>query len=800
MNTKSDFCTLIERLNANLIVIIENDFEPLMDLEDIFSKMIYLNPQDLTKLLYEIRLDTESFLTLLSNFKDTYFEVAAKDEVIKKLVGAGRIIAAFEAQKEENAEYDKLFTIGQEIIILLENAANEIVQFYDIFLKYGISRYHESYKQIFIELNKFTPRKSLRLYRSASPTEWDEINNEVLENTSSDEFCLFIVDKKLGDDNDEGMRFIDDNIMQEMKNSRVNIISIIYTSYPVERELNELNDYYTIEVNKKDTSSLKEITIGLGTCTYVHIFDRLKKLHSTAIDEAFHLALNRAGNMKYLASMADDEGITPFEAVNRWFDIARKDYVSKGLLKKTSKLTQYHYILGLTQVLSEEFLKSRTEKWDFETESQIQRLNTSEIYDYTINQLHLPPALGDIFEKNGEYFILMGQDCDLSVRKDKIARNAKMAELLKCSFEHELLSEKIILRKEKAGLNYFRNTNDEIGSLNIRFGNHVNADFHVLDLSTFKVDGSCYLNLKESLDKNIESLLPAAWKLNYLKLQEYFISLIQINNILALQSKNINSLSTYDISVLNFRESEGEIDYSLKRVCRLKDEFRDVIVKNYWDYRGRVGVNTIAVTDTETIMFPSLKCGYQGLELNVMEMEYYVLVQRSSNRNNNKSFSNLPVIINIQALKTKLIELNEIEEKEIMIESLSKMETKSKITFKKCIDENGLLTGIEIIYPYKVMPENRLLHTKEKVTLIEFFNKEQRTQLRTLSRKSKVLFLDNKEERSFFDENGRPRSLSFIEISRGICVPDFNFSVFLKEDTIYVESGLSLTEVAPTTE
>lgn len=798
MNKQSSFCDLIERLNAQLIIVIENDFKPLEDLQAILSKLIYLNSEDINNLLYEIRLNNDHFTGLINSFIKELSSVVSHDVHLNKLIGTGRVITALEILKDKNLEYDKLEIKGKEILEHLERAANSNESFYAILLKYGIARYPESYNPFFNELNNFIPRKSLRLFTSATPSEWDEINNEVIKNTSSDEFCLFIVDKKLGEDNDEGERFINQNIIDLKNRSDTNVISVLYTSIPKEKPLHNLNDYYTIEVYKKDPSSLEQITIGLGTCTYVHIFDRLKKIHSMAIDEAFQLALNRAENMKYLASMANEEGITPFEAVNRWFDIARKDSVAKGLLKKSSNLTQYHYILGLTQILSEEFFKTKIDNWDFETESKIQRLNTSEIYDYTVNQLHLPPAPGDIFEKNGEYYILMGQDCDFSVRKDKMERNAKMGELLKCSFDYKLLNEKITIGKDKIGINYFRNSNDEIGSLQVRFGKHVNADFNILDLCTFKADGNCSLNLTETLNNSIQKLLPEAWKLNYSKLQEFFNSLVQINNILTVQSKTVSSLSTYDLSVLNFTTNQNEINYSLKRVCRLKDEFRDVIIKNYWDHRGRIGVNTIAITDTETLYFSSLECGFLGQEKELIDINYNVMIQRSFNRERNKSLSNLPVIINLQDLKTKIPDLSVVEYNEIIIENSGITDNKSKISFKKCLDDNGLLKGISITYPYKILPSGRLLHSKENITLLEFI--PEHNQLRDISKNSKIIFLDNQEEIYLFDDNGKPKKFSFSEISRGIYVPDFEVSVLLKENTISVEPRLYKFQVASTIE
>lgn len=800
MTKKNDFSTLIEQLNASLIVFVENDFEPLIDFEAILSKLIFLPPVDIEDLLAELFSDGNEIQSFIESYSTFIKSVMTENHNLKKLIMKDRAVTALEISLEEHPEYTEMYNLGKRIISLLRYNANQNDSFFYTVLKYGIARHHESYNIIFSELDKMMPRKSIRFFTSATPTEWEQINAEVSKNLKDDEFCLFIVDKKLGEDNDEGEKFIDGNIISgKLRDRHKNIISIIYTSYQVEKQLHKINDYYTIEVNKRDPDALEQITIGLGTCAFVHIFDRLKNIHTEANNKAFEIAINRANNMKYLAKMAHEEGITPFEALNRWFDIAREDFISKELLKKSANLTQYHYILGLTQVLSETFFDSRASQWDFNSELEIQRLNTSEIFDYSINQLHLPPSPGDIFEKNGDFYILMGQDCDISIRRDKVTRKTQTAELLKCSFDNETISEKVLNDKDSLTINYFRNTNDEVGLLKVRFGNTTTADFSIIDLCAFNDEGKSMINIVEPLDSSILKVLPEAWKLNYLKLQDYLSNLVQIKELLNSHSKSIDVLSSYDLSVLTYNKDGDFIDYSINRVCRLKNEFRDLILRNYWNYKARVGLNTISVIDTETLTFSHLEYGHMGQEKKKLETEYSLLLQRTLNRDKNKSNSNFSVVINLHELKSKLPELSCIDSDEIIIEKKHIVESKSKIAFHKIINDDGSLKGISIIFPYRVSPSGRLIHNKDKFALFDFINPNG-AEIKNLPKDTRLIFLNNNEEQDLFDSQGQLMRFEIPSLSRGIYIPIIDISVLLKGDTFYVESGLVALQIASTQE
>lgn len=126
MNTKSDFCTLIDQLNTKLIVFIENDFEPLTDFEAILSKLVYLNSKDLSKLFCELDLDrNEDFVQLFKHFKNHFVESTTINHSIKKLAGAGRIVTALEISVDENPFYSELVQMGKSLIKTLELKAED---------------------------------------------------------------------------------------------------------------------------------------------------------------------------------------------------------------------------------------------------------------------------------------------------------------------------------------------------------------------------------------------------------------------------------------------------------------------------------------------------------------------------------------------------------------------------------------------------------------------------------------------------------------------------------------------------
>ena len=63
-------------------------------------------------------------------------------------------------------------------------------------------------------------------------------------------------------------------------------------------------------------------------------------------------------------------------------------------------------------------------------DADLQQLNTLEAFDYTVNDYFLPVTAGDIFTNSkDEWFVLIGQDCDMARSITRTPKNA-LAELL----------------------------------------------------------------------------------------------------------------------------------------------------------------------------------------------------------------------------------------------------------------------------------------------------------------------------------------------------------------------------------
>jgi hypothetical protein len=105
----------------------------------------------------------------------------------------------------------------------------------------------------------------------------------------------------------------------------------------------------------------------------------------------------------------------------------------------------------------------------------IKKTRVSECYDFNINKKYLPVSYGDIFKIKDEYYLLIGQACNLTIRENG-KRTAQCATLAKISIFKDNDSNEI----SKYVLKYF-NTESKY---TIDFNNCINVDFNVLDLCT----------------------------------------------------------------------------------------------------------------------------------------------------------------------------------------------------------------------------------------------------------------------------------------------------------------------------
>lgn len=769
----SKFQELLENLNVQLVVIIENDFTVITDEEEILSSILNINLNDLELLLNELNMDFSDGLKI----KEFVNKLNNIDHPNKsKAIKGKRIIDLFlSIYKDEDPLIWDLYEEAEIIKDIIKDIVKERSNSAEILLKYGIVNDLPNYKTIIDELMGITPKKSLRIYKEVPPAEWDNITIDIerLE-IKKNEFCLFIVDKLLGEGEASGETFILDYLLKE---SNKNIISIIYTSKPQDNDINKLSDYYIVQVSKKSSEYFEQIIEGLAECAYVHLFRRLKDIYLYSIEDTFDMALNRRENMSYLAKMAKEEGATTYDVITNWINQLRNEMISNQLFYESSFPSEYTFISGLTNFLNDKFIMREQKHVDYLFEKRIQNLNTYELFDYTVNKRNLPPAPGDIFIIDGEYYVLVGQDCDTIVRNNKVARNLKNADLLKCSFSQELIDEKIKIDSRNVIFNFFKANEDEIGALSIQLNDGTVCDFSVLDTCTFNSDGTCSISINEPLDKALRNALPKAWAKYYNRLQEHYNLINEFKIILEQQKKDISNIATNDISAFNYTTSEGNYSFPIQRVCRLTGEFKELLIRNYWNYRSRMGVNTIALTDTETIQLKKIEYGYPGQKFKIIEQTYQGIIKREKQ----KSMLESELIVSAGILKD-ICPFLTTDKNMIAIAGSSCNDVKYKTSFEKIIEDNVCI-GVKITLPYIVKPHNKIIN-KKNITLLDLFDAEL-TSIFIQQKPEFFIFLETGQEIPTYEEK-RPRSFTIEQLSYGVYIPKIRTKIVLDNGNIEI--------------
>ncbi|RFU63611.1 hypothetical protein [Bacillus sp. V59.32b] len=778
---KDNFIQLLEGLNTGLIVLIDDDFRiAVSDPERLVSELICLDEKQLFLLLS--KLSELNFTELEENLKQVindFKKIPVDIENYQFVTQANKVIRYLDVithpEKRDVKERVK------QVISLLSESLNESTEVEKLLMRYGIGIINlKSYKEIVD-----TASTQYKRFYSIKPDS-QMIRQDIEETSDNSQFCICIVDKLLQRE-DIGARFIKEELIQECHDK--NIISILYSSQPKSTEPNELEDYFLFEVEKGHVDALKNLTNGLALCGYVELFNRFSDIYKNSIDEAFKLALERKDNMIYLAGMANEEGVTPFETISDWFQLATQYKMGKVLLNDEHEATQYHFLLGLTNFLQEKYLGG-TYTVEIEREATIQELNTYEIFDYSVNAQHRPPAAGDIYQvSNGEYLVLVGQDCDLIVRGKKITRKVKHAELLKANFKTIHNLEKITDNSKSLEFNYFRNpseTSENYGVLSILFEKPFTSDFPILDLCTFNKDGQSLMNTDSDLTPQISKVIPSLWPDYYEKIKKEIGLYRQHLTLCRDNGLEIDILKTNDMATVDFIEDDNNISYPIRRVCRLKPGFRELLMSNYWEYRRRVGFNTISLIENEKISNIEVKIGFTGQKhFPVTNTQFEAFIQRGNKVKRKDKLESYPLLLDIETLKGEYSILTKIEDNIIFIDKkeINIPEVNIKFT-KEVVEENKLLVTITL--PYSKEGGNQYL-LKERFALKELLNNEYIHLIK--GKTSSLYYITDENPTGHFPlyNGGKPIELDVDLLVLGIYIPNLNLKIKIDNGVINLE-------------
>lgn len=610
---------LITSLRAFTIIIIENAFIYEMDAEKVLAKFCFLPAKNREKILKFITdngnpLLAESLTLFTANFLESNRNATLEESM-----------PATEYFKKYLVEINATTLNENKVIAEIDTAlkADEANILKDLFLKFGIysSADEAGYEQLIKAISQIE-NISISIFK-AQPTEAElelffEHIDKTCEETGS-EFCLAIIDKKLmsGVSEDEGKSFIKEEIVPRNANNSTKIICCLYTSNPdINLKLDGFTDYFIQEIGKGAPDKYEKITKTLARSAYAQVFNILKNQHVKSAENALEMVLKNQKNIKYIIEHSHKEGIPGIEAIKYWFNLAQQYQFDNEQTKELK------FFSGIINFFQNEYLEDHPHTGAIGLD--LKKLNSFELFENNTNEKYLPIAPGDIFKIGDDYYILMGQLCDLLLRSDN-TRKAKLAELLKINFvdmpssEEKFFVEVISDRKYIIIRNFPLNGDYKNISIDISTNTTEFADLKALDLVMFNESGEARVDLNSDINIEALKILPQNMTHYYIAIQKEYMELQEIkikttNDISALVNDNIK------FSSLKFSEKDGVIELAFSRVARLKGRYYDSVHNNFLNNKGRIDLNLID-NSPEYVTQIKLFCKFYHDETSLHEIE-----------------------------------------------------------------------------------------------------------------------------------------------------------------------------------
>ncbi|GGH66891.1 hypothetical protein [Phaeocystidibacter marisrubri] len=664
------FQQLIETLQTELIILIDDDFTPVKNAQEILTYICFMHPVDRQLMLNRLKTLDHSLIASIMTLIDGVEKITLGDDDIA-YIQAG-LLAELLNQKNEDVLLDQANRLIDSITKSIhKDDIDDLVMMYGLRPTAGT----ENYNGFFEGLEAFNPKKSIRLYKGLEGAEFTSFEQEIknVNQARNSKFPLLIVDRYLANAQD-GNQIIQN--LRDSPNGIDRFFSVLYTSQDAEQiETSDLQSYFHIQLRKDDDQALEKVSEALALSAFATFFNQIYKFRVEALSSANELVIaSGTPNMVYLAGMAHAEGDSVFNVFNKWFDLLSGKKVQDALLTDDPDGFDMNFMISLTSLINKDFISTiNGEVLNEQFHQEIEQLATYEIFDLQVNSFCSPPASGDVFEIDGQLYMLAGQECDLIVRSNgaAVSRNEKLAELVKCSFKQLNQDLKVdSSQASRVAVNHFVHGVNH-GILEIQLGEKDFFDFRLLDLCCLNEDGEARFSQDSFPDQKVLHLLPVKWTNYVLALKSELENKLKVQRYISDEGITPTSI-TGDFSFnIQFEENEGKISFPIRRVARLKGQFREYVMQRYWQYKTRKGLNTIGLYQRNLVQVQSIQAGFP-YDLQELEGNHHAWVQLTGDRAKNSNKTSLDLII----MKKDLLDsvghvfkplLEKIEKTEIVI-------------------------------------------------------------------------------------------------------------------------------------
>ncbi|MBP2615553.1 hypothetical protein [Chryseobacterium jejuense] len=738
------FKELIKNLRAFTILIVENDFTYIENSEEIVGRLC-LSKSKIPMISEKLRLGGyEDVENKINAFFDSLDQIGdSHDLTLLDKIGPSSFNHYLDKINQSGIANDLMSIITKEIN---DDNSNE---FKNIFFNSGILDFESlgDYNDIIKTINSIPDCQII--FRKEYPSE-DKIDEllqelEITFKETKSNFCLSIIDKLLGRGDDGGRELIETIVKAHKEQNELKHICCLYTSKPGENlSLNLYEEYFIQEVRKNSNAeTINKITSILAQCAYAEVFNSLRVKTIESAEKTLEIVLKNQKNIKYIIDKSHEEGIPPYDAIKYWNTLSiQNEFDSR-------EIEDFRFIASLASLFNKKYLDDNPNLPQVGRELKL--LNTYELFDYNVNKKHLPIAPGDIWESNGNYYILVGQLCDLLLRGGSNKRKSKIAELFKIEFgRHSDQKHKydIIIDSGKKiiYIDYFlKNGSDvhETLKIDISTPNICFADLSILDLSMFNESGECSINIDECLNEDVKLVLPTGKDVYYEALRENYIEMkkISFEHILGM----LDILEPLDFSKFKFEKEGSIISHKIKRICRLKGRYFDSLYNNYLNNKGRIDLNLIDNIEEEVeAIILNFELG-EGID-SKHELRDFHLYKSKKDK-----------YIKLSDLKLRL----PAYEKLFSYAQSEKLTMDSKLQYELIENNEGIYT-----LQYKYHFNNKDYSSKSLFSFKDLFSKTRP------DAEGKFLIEGNDEELSFIEEGHPKRKISIEELKKGIFVPD----------------------------
>lgn len=541
----------------------------------------------------------------------------------------------------------------------------------------------------------------LRIYTDFSAPDLRCMEEDVKWFVQDDKFFLCVIDNFMNGEA-RGKDIIDE--LYENAQARKGGICIALSSQE-EDITREKEEMYVGFVNKTTENIDHEIKKHLIKSQYKIMLALLIRKRLDALNEAFSYAASNMDVAVYLSSMAKDEGITNHEILNEWIGLRERYYTYQEGIKEIKRTI---LLSSLFERMGNDFVNKEIADKDYEV------FHRFEQYDYQVNEFMSPTMTGDIFFIKGNYYLLVGQECDLSIRKG--GRNNSVAELIPISlvknmdmgnFKEDYNFEKLLLGK-------FLTLDGQSSNIAIDCTKRELIDNEILDLCVFNNLGIAEMYLDRNLEVETKYLLPSEWQQYYEDLRLRLSSLKKKYEIIRDNEKTlgfnveqlVNDMGASHnkrlLSIIDFQIKDDIIKYDVQRVCRVRKHVL-LINKMFLEYRGRQAFNTINM-DVGRTGFYAMEMTENGERVEGKSVTIILTTSRKENCNvkrrdwiiNKKDI--LQFIKDMKPEKAEKYEklLSDLDEK-ILLENMSGFIGENAIKFTKQSKGHELLLKIQLL-------------------------------------------------------------------------------------------------------